>query len=108
MEAVPSKSSVSYINKHRNWELFRDHYFEMLEHLQIKGMPGRTALRNIERKVFLMDAAVIPLCLSHFDCAAYRKRKGGLKLHIILDYGGLPPVLCHVTDAKTHEVTVAR
>ena len=30
MEAVPSKSSVSYINKHRNWELFRDYYFEVL------------------------------------------------------------------------------
>lgn len=108
MEAVPSKSSVSYINKHRNWELFRDYYFEVLEHLQIKGMPGRSALRNIKRKVFLMDASVIPLCLSLFDWAAYRKRKGGLKLHTILDYDGLLPVFCQVTDAKTHEVTVAR
>ena len=108
MDAVPSKSSVSYINKHRNWQLFRDYYFEVLEHLQVKGMPGRTALRNIKRKVFLMDASVIPLCLSLFDWAAYRKRKGGLKLHTILDYDGLLPVFCQVTDAKTHEVTVAR
>lgn len=108
MEAAPSKSSVSYINKHRNWELFRDYYFEVLEQLQIKGMPGRSALRNIKRRVFLMDASVIPLCLSLFDWATYRKRKGGLKLHTILDYDGLLPVFCHVTDAKTHEVTVAR
>lgn len=108
MEAVPSKSSVSYINKHRNWELFRDYYFAVLDHLQVKGMPGRSALRNIKRKIFLMDASVIPLCLNLFDWAAYRKRKGGLKLHTILDYDGLLPVFCHVTDAKTHEVTVAR
>lgn len=108
MEAVPSKSSISYINKHRNWELFRDYYFEVLEHLKVKGMPSRSALLNIKRKIFLMDASIIPLCLNLFDWAAYRKRKGGIKLHTILDYDGLLPVFCHLTDAKTHEVTVAR
>lgn len=108
MSGSPSKSSVSYLNKHRSWELFRDYYFEVVEHLQVKGMPKRRALRNIKRKVFLMDASVIPLCLSLFDWAAYRKRKGGVKLHTILDYDGLLPVFCHVTEAKTHEVTIAR
>jgi len=78
MEGVPSKSRVSYMNKHRNWELFRDCYFKVLEHLQIKGMPGRSALRNIKRKIYLMDASVVPLCLSLFDWATYRKRKAGL------------------------------
>lgn len=71
-------------------------------------MHGLSALRNIKRKVFLMVASVIPLCLCLFDWAAYCKRKGVLKLHTILDYDGLLPVFCHVTDAKTHEVTVAR
>jgi hypothetical protein len=108
MNAAPSKSSISYLNKHRNWELFRDYYFEVLNHLQIQGLPRRNLLRNIKRKIFLMDASVIPLCLSLFDWAAYRKRKGGLKLHTILDYDGLLPVFCHVTDAKTHEMKVAK
>lgn len=80
----------------------------VLKHLQVKGVPGRSDLRNIKRKVFLMDATVVPLCLSLFDWAAYRKRKGGLKLHTMLDYDGLLPVFCHVTDAKTHEVTGAQ
>ncbi len=96
MKAAPSKSCVSYINKHRNWELFRDYYFTVLKHLKVKGMPGRGALRNIKRKIFLMDASVIPLYLSLFDWAAYRKRKGGLKLHTVLDYEGLLPVFCQV------------
>lgn len=108
MGSAPSKSSVSYINKNRSWELFRDFYFEVLEHLKIQGMPGRRVLRNIKRKVYLMDASVVPLCLSLFDWATYRKRKGGLKLHAILDYDGLLPVFCQITDAKTHEITVAR
>lgn len=63
MEAVPSKSSVSYINKHRNWELFHDYYFEVLEHLNVKGMPNRNALRNIKRKILPMDVSIIPFCL---------------------------------------------
>lgn len=71
-------------------------------------MPGRNSLRNIKRKIFLMDASIIPLCLNLFDWAAYREPTGGIKLHTILDYDGLLPVFCHVTDAKTHEVTVAR
>ncbi len=108
LDKAPSKSAVSYINKNRNWELFRDYYHDVLEHLKVQGMPGRSALKNIKRKILLMDASVVPLCLALFDWAVYRKRKGGIKLHAILDYDGLLPVFCQITDAKIHEVTVAR
>lgn len=105
---VPSKSSLSYINSKRSWELFKDFYFELYDHLQYKGMPRRTSLKNIRRKLYLMDASVVPLCLSLFDWAQYRSKKGGVKLHAVLDYDGLLPVFCDMTEAKTHEVTVAR
>lgn len=105
---VPSKSSLSYINSHRNWRLFKDFYFELFEHLQSQGLPRRSSLKNIRRKLYLLDASVVPLCLSLFDWAQYRSKKGGIKLHTVLDYDGLLPVFCDLTDAKTHEVTVAR
>lgn len=108
MERAPCKSSISYMNKHRSWELFRDYYFDLLEHFKVLGMPGRKLLRNIKRKIYLMDASVVPLCLSLFDWARYRTTKGGIKLHAILDYDGLLPVFCQITDAATHDLTVAR
>lgn len=105
---VPRKSSLSYINAHRDWHLFQDMYFEVLDHLQGLGVPKREKLKNIKRKIFLMDASVVPLCLNLFDWAQYRSKKGGIKLRAVLDYDGLLPVFCAMTDAKTHEVTVAR
>jgi hypothetical protein len=108
MNTAPSKSSISYMNMNRNWELFRDYYFEVLHELQGKGMLRRKGLHNIKRKIYLMDASVIPLCLNLFDWATYRQKKGGVKMHTILDYDGLLPIFCHVTDAKTHEIKVAQ
>ena len=55
-----------------------------------------------------MEASVIPLCLSLYDWALFRSKKGGIKFHAVLNYDGLLPVFCDLTDAKTHEVTVAR
>jgi len=105
---VPSKSSLSYINAKRPWELFKDCYFELYHHLQQDTLPQRTSLKHIRRKLYLLDATVIPLCLSLFDWAQYRTKKGGVKLHTVLDYDGFLPLFCDLTAAKTHEVTVAR
>ena len=105
---VPSKSSLSYLNEHRDWRVFMDYYFELYDHLKIKGLPRRAHLKNIRRKLYLLDASVIPLCLSLYDWAVYRSKKGGIKLHTTLDYDGLLPVFCDLTDAQTHEVTIAR
>jgi hypothetical protein len=105
---VPSKSSVSYINQNRDWELFRDYYYAALDHFQQQYHFGRKGLPRLKRKVFLVDASVIPLCLSLFDWAQYRKKKGAIKLHTVLDYDGCLPVFASVTEGKTHEVNVVR
>jgi hypothetical protein len=105
---VPSKSSISYINQHRNWELFRDYYYSVLDHFQQQYAFGRKGLPRLKRKVFLVDASVIPLCLSLFDWAQFRKKKGAIKLHAVLDYDGCLPVFAAITEGKTHEVNVAR
>ena len=55
-----------------------------------------------------MDATVIPLCLSLFDWAKFRQRKGAVKLHTVLDYDTCLPVFMHMTDGKTHEINVAK
>lgn len=105
---VPCKSSLSYINKTRTPELFKALYFMLLEHLSSSHKFSRSGLSKLRRKIFLADASIIPLCLKVFDWACYRSQKGAVKLHTVLDYDGLLPVFVKLTDAKTHEVKVAR
>lgn len=72
---VPRKSSLSYLNAHQDWQLFQDLYFVVLDHIQSQVMPRRNNFRNIWRKILLMDASVVPLCLNLFDWAQYRSKK---------------------------------
>jgi len=92
---TPSRSSLSYINEHRDWRMFREFYFMLKEDLQIKGYLKREKFKRIKRKVYLLDSTVISLCLKVFDWAKYRKQKGAIKLHTMLDYDGcMPSYLC--------------
>lgn len=108
IDRVPCKSSLSYINKNRTPELFKGIYFMLLEHLSGAHKFSRSGLTKLRRKIFLADASIIPLCLEVFDWACYRSQKGAVKLHTVLDYDGLLPVFVKLTDAKTHEITVAK
>jgi hypothetical protein len=55
-----------------------------------------------------MDATVIDLCASVFDWAQYRRTKGAVKLHLLLDHNGFLPCYAVITEGKQHEVRVAR
>lgn len=108
VDRVPSKSSLSYINRNRTPELFKALYFMLLEHLSGAHKFSRSGLSRLRRKIFLADASIIPLCLKVFDWACYRSQKGAVKLHTVLDYDGLLPVFVKLTAAKTHEIKVAK
>lgn len=100
MQRAPSKSTLSYQNKHRSWELFRDYYFVLLESLGQQAQMKRTKFK-IKSKIFLLDATTISLCLSLFDWAKYKTKKGAVKMHTLLDYDGHLPAYVNITDGKT-------
>ena len=105
---TPSKSSMSYLNKHRDWRLFKDYYFELLDKLEPSIAKRRAYAKGLKRKIFIMDSTVISLCLNLFDWAEFRQRKGGIKLHTVLDYDNSLPVYMHMTDAKSSDLTAAK
>lgn len=100
MLAAPSKSTLSYQNKNRNWELFRDYYYILLKSLGQQAHFKRTNFK-IKSKIFLLDATTISLCLSLFDWARYKTKKGAVKMHTLLDYDGHLPAYVNITDGKT-------
>ena len=63
---------------------------------------------KFKNKLYSMDASVVSLCLSLFPWAKFRKTKGGIRLHTLLDHDGYLPAFMEITDAKKHEVRVAR
>ena len=96
----PSKSTLSYQNKNRSWELFRDYYYVLLENLGQQAQMKRTKFK-IKSKILLLDATTISLCLSLFDWAKYKTKKGAVKMHTLLDYDGHLPAYVNITDGKT-------
>ena len=100
VKKAPSKSSISYQNKNRNWKLFRDFYYELLNYLGQQANFKRKKFR-IKSKIFLLDSSTISLCLSMFDWAKYKTAKGAVKLHTLLDYDGNLPAYVNITNGKT-------
>jgi hypothetical protein len=100
IQKAPSKSSISYQNKHRSWELFKAYYFALSKSLgQQAGF--KQVKFKIKSKIFLLDSTTISLCLSLFDWARYKRAKGAIKMHTLLDFDGNLPAYINITDGKT-------
>jgi len=109
LPAAPKRSTLAYANAHRPSALFEDLFYRMLEvarsQAQQSGVRHKFRFKN---KLLSIDATTIELCASVFDWAQFRRTKGAVKLHLMLDHDGLLPCFGVITDGKQHEVTVTR
>lgn len=99
------KSSLGYINCHRSWEIFRDMYLDLHTQFSPQLKTKRTLLPK--RKIYLLDSSTVDLCLSLYDWAHFRQKKGAIKLHTVLDFDGCLPAFIDVTDGKKHDIKAA-
>lgn len=106
MAEAPKRSTLSYANAHRPWQLFRDTFYQLLERCHSANMPRKRKFR-FKNKLFILDATSIEMALSVFDWAKYRRAKGAVKIHLLLDHDGYLPTYAKLTDGKTHEVNIA-
>lgn len=106
---APNKSTLAYANEHRTARLFEDFFYATLYRFQSMGMLGHRKKKfRFKNRLLSMDATVIVLCLALFPWASYRRTKGGIKLHVLLDHDGYMPIFAHVTEARRHESTIAK
>jgi len=106
MKDAPNKSTLSYANAHRPWEMYRDLFYETLDFCR-KSAPGKHKFR-FKNKLLSLDSSTISLCLSLFPWAKFRRTKGAVKLHLLLDHDGYLPTFAYITNGKKHDVTIAR
>jgi hypothetical protein len=103
---APKRSTLAYANQHRGWEVFETVFQDVLAKCR-GAMGGRTKFR-FKNKLVSLDATSIDLCASLFDWAKYKRTKGAVKLHLMLDHEGYLPCFAVLTDGKVHEIQIAR
>jgi Transposase DDE domain/Domain of unknown function (DUF4372) len=111
LPAAPARSTLSYANEHRPWQLYQTVFQQLLEKCQqvVASAPGKKKRKfRFKNKLLSLDATVIALCAAVFDWAQFRRAKGAVKLHLLLDHDGHLPCFAVVTEGKQHEVRVAR
>jgi len=111
LQAAPARSTLAYANEHRPWQLYQTIFQQLLEkcqHVMVSQPSKKKRKFRFKNKLLSLDATVIALCASVFDWAQFRRTKGAVKLHLLLDHDGHLPCFAVVSEGKQHEVRVAR
>ena len=100
------RSTLSYANSKRPYKLYEEFYYVLLEKFrhEIQGRLGN----KFTKPVFSLDSTTISLCLRLFEWAQHRRRKGGIKLHTLLNNDTSVPEIIVETTAKTSDIKGAK
>jgi hypothetical protein len=100
------RSTLADANESRDWRIWADVAALLIR--RARKLYSYTDLVGLDLKntVYALDATTIDLCLSLFHWAPFRKAKGAVKLHTLLDLRGVIPAFIHISDGKMHEVNV--
>jgi hypothetical protein len=105
---APRRSTLSYANEHRPAALFEDLFFTALARFrQEQALGGRNRKFRFKNKLLSLDSTTISLCLALFPWAQFRRAKGGVKAHVLLDHDDYLPAYVLLTAAKRSDVKLA-
>ena len=100
-----AKTTFATANQNRDYRIFEEFAFFMMEQARQKRV---TDIFKLDGNVYAFDSSTIPLCLSVFWWAKFRKRKGGIKTHVLYDLESQVPAFFHITTASVHDSKAMR
>jgi len=100
-----SRSTLAYANENRDWRIYCD-FAQTLIHTASVLYSNEDFGLELKETVYALDASTIDLCLSLFPWAKFRKNKGAVKLHTLLNLRGNIPTFIAITDGKVHDVNI--
>jgi hypothetical protein len=100
-----SRSTLSDANENRDWHIYAD-FAQVLIHTARKLYLHEPFGVELKQTIYALDATTIDLCLSLFPWAYFRKNKGAIKLHTLLDLRGPIPSFIEITTGKIHDVNI--
>jgi IS4 transposase len=101
---APNRSTLAYANEHRPWELYQKVFLQLLHRCQTQAQ-GKKKFR-FKNKLVSIDSTIIDLSVTLFDWAKFRRTKGAIKLHLLLDHDGYLPTFAVVTEGKVADIKV--
>lgn len=96
-----TRSNLSKANQERDYHIFEEFAYFVVNEAREKRV---TDLFNLDGNVYAFDSTTVDLCLSVFWWAAFRKHKGGIKIHTLYDIETQIPTFFHITEAKVNDV----
>jgi len=100
----PKRSTLSYANGHRPDAFFEDLFWAVLSRFRERGqLGGKHHKFRFKNKLLSFDSTTISLCLSLFPWASFRRAKGGVKAHVLLDHADYMPSFVHISKARIHD-----
>jgi len=105
---APSRSTLSYANQHRPAALFEELFWTASARFrEQQALGGRKHKFRFKNKLLSLDSTTISLCLTLFPWAKFRRAKGGVKAHVLLDHDDYLPAYVLLTEAKRSDVKLA-
>ena len=95
-----AKTTLATANQNRDFRIFEEFAFYMMTQAREKRA---TDIFKLGGKVYAFDSTTIPLCLSVFWWAKFRKKKGGVKAHVLFDLEAQVPAFYHITTASVYD-----
>ena len=104
IKEAPNKSTLSYANQHRPAKMYEDLFWTLMQRFRSNGQLGaRQHKFRFKNKLLSLDSTTISLCLNLFPWAKFRRAKGGVKAHVLLDHDDYMPSYVLITEAKRHD-----
>ena len=100
-----SRSTLGDANNKRDWRIYAD-FAQVLISIARELYIEEDLGLELDNTVYALDSSTIDLCLSMFPWAQFRKTKGAVKLHTLLDLKGNIPSFISITDGKVHDVNI--
>ena len=100
-----SRNTLAHANQVRDWRIYAD-FAQVLIRRARELYAHEPFGLELDQAIYALDATVIDLCLSLFPWAKFRRHKGAVKLHALLDLRGNIPTIVFITPGKVHEVNL--
>lgn len=100
-----SRNTLAHANQIRDWRIYAD-FAQVLICEARKLYANEDFGVQLEQTVYALDSTIIDLCLSLFPWALFRKKKGAVKLHTLIDLRGNIPTVIFITHGKVHDVNI--
>ena len=101
-----SRTNLANANRKRDWRIYAEFAQVLISHARKLYHDDPEFIVDLDNTIYALDATTIDLCLSLFPWAKFRKTKGAVKLHTLLDIQGSIPVFIEITSGLVHDVNI--